>query len=142
MTKKILIPVDINNELLVKKLIKFVAYEEMNEDVEFHFVTVVPYFSQYDELSGSWSKQSKRYKHNKAEKKLREIVEIFSLPEDKCNYHIKEGKPKDEILACIKSLNVDLAMIPSSFPDISTYFFGSTALAVVRHAKCTVFVVR
>lgn len=142
MKKKILIPVDIENEMIARKLIHHVAAELKNDNAEFHFLTVVTTYSCYDILAGGWYEQPKHYKLEKAKSRLKDITEIFHLPEDKKSYHITEGNPRDEILAYSKSLPADLIIIPSSFPDLSTYFFGSTALSIVRHAKCVVLVVR
>lgn len=140
--KKILIPIDINNGKIIKKLVSRVTNELMAGDAEFHFLTVLPAYSCYEVLASSWYEQPKGYKLKDAEKKLKEITSILHLTEDKKNYHIVEGIPKDEILAFSMTLPADLVIIPSNFPDLSTYFLGSTATAVVRFSKCSVSVIR
>jgi universal stress protein F len=58
------------------------------------------------------------------------------------HFHVKEGSPKDNILELAKTLPADLVIIASHRPDITTYLLGSNAAAVVRHADCSVLVVR
>ncbi|ENT3205198.1 universal stress protein, partial [Salmonella enterica] len=48
----------------------------------------------------------------------------------------------DNILEMAKKLPADMVIIASHRPDITTYLLGSNAAAVVRHAECSVLVVR
>jgi len=47
-----------------------------------------------------------------------------------------------EILEMAKAKNVDLIVIASHKPGIADYLLGSVAAGVVRHAKCSVHVMR
>ena len=47
-----------------------------------------------------------------------------------------------EILAEAKDWGADLVVIGSHRPAMSTYLLGSNATTVVRHATCSVLVVR
>lgn len=55
---------------------------------------------------------------------------------------IRHGKPAEEILNYAKSNKIDCIVIASHKPGLSDYFLGSTAARVVRHALCTVHVMR
>ncbi|HIH8554105.1 TPA: universal stress protein, partial [Salmonella enterica] len=66
----------------------------------------------------------------------------FNLPVDRVQAHVAEGSPKDKILEMAKKLPADMVIIASHRPDITTYLLGSNAAAVVRHAECSVLVVR
>ncbi len=77
-----------------------------------------------------------------SEAQLRELAKGFAIPEDRMHFHVAEGSPKDKILALAKSLPADPVIIASHRPDITTYLLGSNAAAVVRHAECSVLVVR
>ncbi|HCP2705570.1 TPA: universal stress protein, partial [Escherichia coli] len=54
----------------------------------------------------------------------------------------EEGSPKDRILEMAKKIPAHMIIIASHRPDITTYLLGSNAAAVVRHAECSVLVVR
>ena len=60
------------------------------------------------------------------------------------SYEIRtaHGQTYHEILDAAESTGADLIVIASHRPDITDYLLGSTAAKVVRHAKCSVLVVR
>lgn len=55
---------------------------------------------------------------------------------------VREGHAGREILECARENGVDLIVMASHDPGGSTYVFGSVAAYVVRHAHCSVYVVR
>jgi universal stress protein F len=55
---------------------------------------------------------------------------------------LRVGSPAHEILSAATEQNADLIIIASHVPDFSNYLMGATADRVVRHAKCSVLVVR
>ena len=55
---------------------------------------------------------------------------------------ICEGQPATEILEYASEIKADLIVLQSHDPNITTYFLGSVASRVVRHARCSVHVVR
>ncbi|WP_291995409.1 universal stress protein [Candidatus Accumulibacter sp. ACC003] len=55
---------------------------------------------------------------------------------------VRIGHSYDTILEVAKKKKVDLILIASHRPGFQDYFLGSTAAKVVRHANCSVLVVR
>lgn len=55
---------------------------------------------------------------------------------------IRSGRPSTVILEYAKEIGADLIVIASHRPGLQDYLLGSTAARVVRHAECTVLVVR
>jgi len=55
---------------------------------------------------------------------------------------VRDGRSYKTILDVAKEKNVDLIIIASHRPGLQDYFLGSTAAKVVRHATCSVLVVR
>lgn len=55
---------------------------------------------------------------------------------------VREGTPSTEILKHASDIEADLIVLHSHDPDLSNYILGSTASRVVRHAHCSVYVVR
>ncbi len=55
---------------------------------------------------------------------------------------IRVGHPYQTILAEAEKNSIDLVVIASHKPGLQDYLLGSTAAKVVRHATCSVLVVR
>ncbi len=54
----------------------------------------------------------------------------------------RKGHPYKTILEVTEEESVDLIIIASHKPGLQDYFLGSTAAKVVRHARCSVHVIR
>lgn len=55
---------------------------------------------------------------------------------------VRSGTVYSEILDAASELNADLIVIASHRPELKDYLLGPNAAKVVRHAACSVFVVR
>lgn len=55
---------------------------------------------------------------------------------------VRSGHSYNTILDTAEEKDVDLIVIASHRPGLQDYFLGSTAAKVVRHAKCSVLVIR
>ena len=55
---------------------------------------------------------------------------------------VRSGHAYRTILDVAEEKNVDLIIVASHRPGLQDYFLGSTAAKVVRHAKCSVLVIR
>lgn len=60
----------------------------------------------------------------------------------KAGFDILRGKPGSAILDFAEENGVDLIIMASHKPELVDYLIGSTAARVVRHAKCSVMVIR
>ncbi len=56
--------------------------------------------------------------------------------------HVVTGHPTNSILDWAKNNKVDCIIVSSHRPGLSDYLLGSTAARVVRHANCSVVVLR
>ncbi len=77
-----------------------------------------------------------------AEKALADMLKDIKLPPDRLSSVVRIGGVYPEILAEAKDWGADLVVIGSHRPAMSTYLLGSNATTVVRHANCSVLVVR
>lgn len=144
MYKTILVPVDISESDLTHQVIPHVeALAKMN-DATVYFMTVIPSIPYYTSLGLAYSASvpSKEEFRKEALLQLTEIVKGFNIPEDRIKKNIFSGTPKDQILEFADDIHPDLIVIASHRPSVATYLLGSNASAVVRHAKCSVFVAR
>ncbi|OUR66150.1 hypothetical protein A9Q77_11470 [Marinomonas sp. 42_23_T18] len=66
------------------------------------------------------------------------------LPEgfDSIECQTAQGSVHEQILKQAKCIKADAIVLMSKRPGLSSYFIGSNADKVVRHAKCSVFVIR
>ncbi|ABM04444.1 universal stress protein containing UspA domain [Psychromonas ingrahamii 37] len=55
---------------------------------------------------------------------------------------IRHGAVSDEVVAQAKKSNADAIVMASAKPKFRSYLLGSNAAKIVRHAHCSVFVVR
>lgn len=129
---------------LTQRVISHVEEEAKIDDAEVHFLTVIPSLPYYASLGLAYSAELPAMDDLKAEAKsqLEEIIKKFKLPTDRVHVHVEEGSPKDRILELAKKIPAHMIIIASHRPDITTYLLGSNAAAVVRHAECSVLVVR
>ncbi len=56
--------------------------------------------------------------------------------------HVVSGHPTNSILGWAEKHGVDCVVVASHQPGLSDYLLGSTAARVVRHAQCSVVVLR
>ena len=68
------------------------------------------------------------------------VVEDFTAPD--IEVLVRHGYATREILDEAKGESYDCIVIPSAQPGWEHFFLGSTASSVVRHARCSVHVVR
>lgn len=62
--------------------------------------------------------------------------------EDSADIVVREGNPAADILDFSNDTGVDMIVMSSHDPGIADYLLGSVAARVVRHAHCSVLVVR
>ncbi|MGV4291202.1 universal stress protein UspF [Citrobacter freundii] len=140
MNRTILVPIDISDSELTQRVIAHVEAEAKIDDAQVHFLTVIPSLPYY--LAYSAELPAMDDLKAEAKSQLEEIIKKFNIPTDRVHIHVAEGAPKDKILEIAKKLPADMVIIASHRPDITTYLLGSNAAAVVRHAECSVLVVR
>lgn len=74
--------------------------------------------------------------------RLDQLVGQLDLPARTATVAVRFGSIYREILAQAKEDNSDLIVIGCHRPDLADYLLGPNAARVVRHASCSVFVVR
>ena len=74
--------------------------------------------------------------------KLKIIASEYSLPLHKITFKIRNGSVHQEILEEAKKIDADAIVMMATKPGLGSYFISSTAERVIRHAKCSVFIIR
>ena len=80
--------------------------------------------------------------HKRYEEQIRQMADEMGLPPDRVTTSVRAGSVYQEVLDEAKSVQADLIVIGSHRPTMATYLLGSNAAAIVRHAPCSVLVVR
>ena len=77
-----------------------------------------------------------------AEQKLAEVAAGVALPAERVSATVRLGSVYNEVLQEAEETGADLVVVGSHRPTMATYLLGSNASTIVRHAKCSVLVVR
>jgi len=77
-----------------------------------------------------------------AEEKLAALAAGAALPKERLSTCVRSGSIYNEVLEEVDRVGADLVVIGSHRPSMATYLLGSNASTIVRHAKCSVLVVR
>ena len=77
-----------------------------------------------------------------AEAEMKALAGSLALPKNKISTVVRVGSVYGEVLEEAKSSGADLIVVGSHRPSMATYLIGSNAGTIVRHATCSVLVVR
>lgn len=78
------------------------------------------------------------------QKSIAEFADALGSKVFSCNIdtYVLSGHPTNTVLDWAKKSKVDCIVVSSHRPGLSAYLLGSTAARVVRHAECSVVVLR
>jgi len=136
MHKTILVPIDIAHLTEGKKTVD-VALSNATEGSKIVLLNVIediPKWAAAQLVTGTLEK-SKQHAHD-------ELKAIANEHDASIDVEIRMGHTYKIILDVATEIKADLIVIASHRPGFKDYYLGSTAAKVVRHAKCSVHVVR
>lgn len=140
MFKKILVPVDLSDMALAKAALEKAKGLAQGWGADLRLVYVMPIVpSTYLEYVPADFETGER---SRVEKELGDIIAGLGLPADKVSKAIRAGGVYHEVLAEAEESKADLIVCGSHWPTLATYLVGSHATSIVRHANCSVLVVR
>ena len=140
MYKTILVPIDLAEVDVAKPAVdKAIALADWT-GAALRLVNVQPLLpaTYMDYVPSDFDEQQKDW----AEKAMKDLAAKVPLPSGRVSTVVRIGGVYPEILAEAEEWGADLIVIGSHRPAMSTYLLGSNAKTVVRHAKCSVLVVR
>jgi nucleotide-binding universal stress UspA family protein len=77
-----------------------------------------------------------------SEKRLAALVQAIRLPKERVSSVVTLGGVYHDVLQEADKIGADLIVVGSHRPTMATYLIGSNAATIVRHARCSVLVVR
>ena len=144
MYQKILVPIDLLEDELNQEILKHVEALAQLGSPEIHFLSVIPSVELFFGIEIAALPESHKDSAERsilAMRALEEVIKDIKVSDKQINCKVSIGSAKDEILDYAQEINADLIVVGSHRPSTSTYLLGSTASAIVRHAKTSVFVV-
>jgi nucleotide-binding universal stress UspA family protein len=136
MYKSILIPIDLAHAEKGKPTIE-IAKRLADENTKIRLVTVIEEIPTF--VAAQLPTDVIDNAKNEASSALKSLVTASSLKADTV---VRSGTARTAILAAAEEWGADLIIVGSHKPGLSDYLLGTTAARVVRHAKCSVLVVR
>ena len=141
MYNDILLAIDLNDESSWKRTLPLAVEYCRAFGARLHVLTVVPDFGM--SIVGQYF--PKGYEKKVADEimqKLRDFVDE-QVPEGiRVRHVVGEGTVYEVILSVAGKVGADLIVVSASRPELKDYLLGPNAARVVRHAECSVLVVR
>ena len=141
MFKEILLPIDLGDVESSRKAVSAAIDLSRNEGTRLHPMCVVPGYSM--SLVGQFFPEGFEEKSlAEAAKQLDDFI-AKNIPSEIASQPIvANGTVYEEILRTAERIGCDLIVMASHRPELKDYLLGPNAARVVRHANCSVLVVR
>ena len=141
MYKEILLAVDLDSESSWSKALPNAVELCQQTGANLHVLTVVPDFGM--SIVSQYFPEG--YKKEAMERVMTELKSFIDerVP-DSVKYQpiVGEGRVYEVVLKIATEVEADLIVMASQRPELKTYLLGPNAARVVRHAGCSVLVVR
>ena len=136
MYNSILIPVDLANVTNVNSLIDHASvYSSSNSNIILlNVVEEIPSWAAVELPRGILDKS--------VQSSLEKLTALAASSSIEVEVEVRVGHPYQTILEVAEEKSAELIIVASHQPELKNYFLGSTAAKVVRHATCSVMVVR
>lgn len=140
MFDSILVPIDLSEIEVSSKALKVAEHMAKESKARVRLINVQQFLptTYMDFVPEDFEEEQRKW----ATEELAKVSSTLDLPSSQLTTHIRIGGIYPEILAEADEWGADLIVIGSHRPAMSTYLLGSNAKTVVRHAKCSVLVVR
>ena len=139
MFKKVLVPIDLSHEQKTEALLRAAKSIADQNDCELTLINVIAQVPSYVEVEMPSDLEAKV--GSEVSRRLQGLVEKFSLPASS-DIKVVNGNAPHEIVELAEEIGADLILIASHQPEFSDYLLGSVSAKVVRHARCSVLVLR
>ena len=140
MFKTILVALDLEDSDHNRKILGAAKHIAEANGADVHLLTVVAaapaVISQY--LHENFEQMAS----GQAQTELERLGTELDLKSGKVSSSIRFGTVYDEVIAEAQHVQADLIITGSHKPNVTDYLIGSNASRVVRHAACSVLVVR
>jgi nucleotide-binding universal stress UspA family protein len=140
MFRKILLPIDTAEPAVAEAGVYFAAQLASLTNAAVRMVHVLPHIPL--DLHKFLPPHVNAHREEAARSKLLEMAKAANIPTGYFSHTLRTGAASDEVLAEAEFWGADLIVIGSHNPSTRTFLLGSNAEKIVRHANCSVMVVR
>ena len=139
--QNILIAVDLNDRNSWEKALPTAVEICRSYGAKLHVLTVVPDFGM-SIVGQFFPKGFEKQMADKVLTQLKEFTKQHITDGMKVQHIVGEGNAYEVILDMAEKTNCDLIVVAAHRPELKDYLLGPNAARVVRHANCSVLVVR
>jgi nucleotide-binding universal stress UspA family protein len=140
MFKKILLPIDPGEPAFADEAVAKASMFAKDYGAKLLLVAVCPEVQSF--VTSHLPEDFQEREVAETQKILDGVIEKYSLPAEQVSTEVRVGTVYHEVIEAASDNNCDLVMIHSHKPGFATYFIGSNAAHIVRHAPCAVLVLR
>ena len=139
--KTIMAAIDITNEAQALNVLRQADQLATLYKAKLEVITVLPSFGMAI-VGNFFPKNFESEALEKARQALEDLLNNAGLSTDAVEGHVRHGTIYEEILDAAKQHKVELIVMGAHRPELSDYLLGPNAARVVRHAPCSVHVMR
>ncbi|GAA0773585.1 universal stress protein [Roseibium denhamense] len=140
MFKKILLPVDPAEPEFASDALEKASQLARDYGAKIHLLAVCPEVQSFVASQLPEGFQDRELKETA--KVLEAIGGKLDVPGGTVDCYVRMGSVYHEVIEEADKASCDLILMTSHRPGLSTYFIGSNAAHIVRHAPCSVMVLR
>ena len=140
MFKKIVVPVDPSEIDFAAPAVNAAANLAAQSGGEVRLIAVLPVMNGY--VSELLPADYEVALEKETESRVRGLATKAGVPDDKLSVMMRTGSVYHEVIDEAKAWSADAIVVCSHRPVTSTYLLGSNAAKIVRHAPCSVLVLR
>lgn len=143
MSNSVLCAVDVSNGDDDIKVIQKAAQLAALDGAQLDVVAVVPDFGM-SQVGAFFGKDHHEEMMADAKSRLNALVvrALDTAQNDKVRHVVATGRAYEEVLTLAKKTDASLIVVGAHKADLTDYLLGPNAARVVRHARCSVHVVR
>ena len=143
MTNSVLCAVDVSNGDDDLKTIQIASQMASLHNVQLDVIAVVPDFGM-SQVGNFFNKDHHDIMVSEAKEHLNAVVTkaLDTEKNSKVRHVVATGRAYEEVLSLAEKTTPSLIVVGAHKADLTDYLLGPNAARVVRHAKCSVYVVR
>lgn len=140
MFKKILVPVDPAEPRFADDALAKAAQLSKDYGAKLHLLAVCPEVQSF--VASQLPEGFQAREVSETRNMLTELVTSLGVGAEIVETEVRIGSVYHEVIEAAAECRADLVVMTSHKPGLSTYFIGSNAAHIVRHAPCSVMVLR
>ena len=143
MFRNIVLPLDLDHESSWRKALPTAADFARDSGAQLHVMTVVP--DEHVKMTAVAQLIPEGYEQriaDEARQRLSALLKQHGPNDLKIQQAVRRGSVYKEILRYARDTQADLVIMAAHRPEMRDYLLGPNAARIVRHADCSVWVVR